>query len=158
PSANLTWALNDMTNLRVAASQTVSRPDLTELSSSPTLEYVAGYQVLGNPDLKRALIRNYDFRAEVFPGLSELFAAGFFYKDLAHPIEQVITGGSPHVLIPRNSAGGRNYGFELEARTGLDRLWRRLKGISVNTNATVISSKIKISNGIVSSAFTNEHP
>src|SRR5262249_10869332 len=70
PSGNLTWSVNGSTNVRLAASRTLSRPDLNELSPSPTLEYVGGYQLAGNPDLKRAQIDNYDARVEVFPTLS----------------------------------------------------------------------------------------
>lgn len=159
PSANLTWSVVDRANLRFAASQTISRPDLNELSSSRSLEYVAGYQVGGNPNLHRALIDNYDVRAEVFPGLSELFAAGFFYKRLRDPIEQVIQAGSPNILVPRNSFGGRNYGWEFEARSSLGRVWRPLRGLSLNSNATFISSNVKLLEHPGTNQTTaNEHP
>ena len=49
------------------ASRTLSRPDLNEMSPSPSLEYVGGYQVAGNPHLQRATLENYDVRFEAFP-------------------------------------------------------------------------------------------
>jgi outer membrane receptor protein involved in Fe transport len=158
PSANLTWAATDRLNLRLAASRTISRPDLTELSSSPSREYSAGYEVVGNPDLKRALIDNYDVRLEAFPGLSEVLAAGFFYKHLHEPIEQVIQGGtSQNLLVPRNSDWGRNFGVELEARSGLGRIWNGMKNLSLNANASIISSKVHLKERL--SAFgSGEHP
>src|SRR5262249_28426304 len=70
PSANLTLSVTERINLRLAASRTVSRPDLNELSPSPALEYTGGAMVLGNPNLKRARIDNYDVRVEAFPGIS----------------------------------------------------------------------------------------
>jgi len=144
PSSNLTWSVTRAINLRLGASRTLSRPDLNEMSPSPALDYVGGFRVAGNPSLKRARIDNYDVRVEAFPGLSEVLAAGFFYKKMYDPIEQVIQAGSPYLLIPRNSASGRNRGVELEARAGLGRIWRRMRGLSLNTNASFISSAIRL--------------
>ena len=144
PSGNLIWGPSETINLRLAASRTLSRPDLNELSPSPFEEYVAGMVVKGNPDLKRAMLDNYDIRFEVFPGLSEVLAAGFFYKRLHEPIEQVVKGGSSLILRPENSAKGRNLGVEFEARTSLRRLWSRLDRLSINTNAAIISSEVDL--------------
>ena len=71
-------------------------------------------------------------------------AVGFFYKQLHQPIEQVIGGGSPLVLKPRNSAGGHNVGVELEARSSLGRVWKRLDRFSLNTNASFIRSEVEL--------------
>ena len=131
-------------NLRLAASRTVSRPDLNELSPSPFLDYVGGFLVKGNPALERAVINNYDVRLEAFPTLSEVFAAGFYYKAMQQPIEQVIQGGAPNLLIPRNSDRGHNVGMELEARAELRRVWKRLDGLTLNSNASIISSKVRL--------------
>jgi TonB-dependent receptor len=158
PSANMTWAATERLNVRIGASRTISRPDLTELSSSPSREYVGTYEVVGNPDLHRALIDNYDVRVEAFPGLSEVLAAGVFYKYLREPIEQVIQGGtSQNLLIPRNSAWGRNYGVEIEARSGLGRISGRLRNLSVNANASFISSKVRLKDRL-SEFGSGEHP
>jgi outer membrane receptor protein involved in Fe transport len=144
PSGNLTFALTKNVNLRAAASRTVSRPDLNELSPSANLEYVGGNLVKGNPDLERATIDNYDVRLEAFPALSEVLAIGGFYKTLHDPIEQVIRGGTPHVLQPFNSDGGHNVGAEMELRTSLGRITRRMKRLSINANASFISSEVEI--------------
>ena len=157
PSGNLTWGVTDAINVRAAASRTVSRPDLNELSPSPFLEYAGGMLVRGNPDLERARLENYDFRVEAFPGLSEVLAAGFFYKRLYQPIEQVIQGGTPLVLQPENSDNGRNVGVELEARSSLGRIWNRLARLSVNANASFISSKVDIRDR-VSRLGSEQHP
>jgi outer membrane receptor protein involved in Fe transport len=154
PSGNLTWTMTQIVNVRLAASRTLSRPDLNELSPSPSIEYVGGFQQGGNPDLHRAQIDNYDVRVEAFPGLSEVLAAGFFYKRLRDPIEQTIQAGSPPILIPRNSERGTNQGVELEARFGLGRLWPRLNTLSLNANATLLSSVVRPSAGLGSL----EHP
>ncbi|HYM81114.1 MAG TPA: TonB-dependent receptor [Candidatus Limnocylindria bacterium] len=155
PSGNLTVSVTDALNLRLGASRTLSRPDLNELSPSPALEYLAGLRKSGNPDLERATIDNYDIRLEAFPTLSEVLAAGFFFKRLHEPIEQVIQDGSPPILVPRNSAYGRNLGVEIEARAGLGRLWRPLERFAVNSNASFISSRVRLE---PTGTGTAEHP
>jgi TonB-dependent receptor len=144
PSANVTWSVTPAINVRAAASRTLSRPDLNELSPSPTLEYVAGYQIAGNPNLDRAVLTNYDVRVEAFPSVSEVLAVGYFYKDLKEPIEQSIQGGVPPLLTPLNSDHGYNRGLEFEARAALGRYWGRLRRLSINANATTISSSVTL--------------
>lgn len=144
PSANLTLEVAKLVNVRLAASRTLARPDLNELSPSPSLEYVGGFRVAGNPELARSRIDNYDVRVEAFPRATDVLAAGLFYKSLHQPIEQVIQGGAPPILVPRNSDRGENVGVELEARGGLGRFWSKLEGFSVNTNASFIRSKVRL--------------
>ena len=144
PSANMTWAATDAINLRLAASRSLSRPDLNELSPSPSLEYVGGYRQAGNPNLHRARLENYDLRVEAFPTMSEVFAAGVFYKQLYEPIEQTLQGAVPPLITPVNSDHGFTKGVELEARSSLSRAWRRMKGLSLNANATFISSEVHL--------------
>ena len=157
PSANLTVSVTPVSNMRLGASRTLSRPDLNELSPSPSLEYVGGYQVAGNPNLKRAVINNYDVRLEAFPTINEVFAAGYFYKRFDQPIEQVIQGGSPPILVPRNSDHAINQGVELEARTNLGRLWKKLSRFSLNSNASFIRSKVTLRKQL-SKLGSQEHP
>lgn len=157
PSGNLTLSLSEAANLRLAASRTVSRPDLNELSPSPSIEYKGGLKVQGNPFLQRARIDNYDLRFETFPGAASVVAAGAYLKHLHQPIEQVVQGGSPNILVPRNSDYGINRGVELELRSGLERISPRLRGLSINTNATFISSRVKL-NSQISKLGSQEHP
>lgn len=158
PSANLTISATKALSVRLGASRTLSRPDLNELSPSPSLEYVGGYRVAGNPDLKRATIENYDLRVEGYPGVSEVLAVGFFYKRLQHPIEQVIHGGAPPIIAPENSEHGRNVGLELELRTGLGRIAKRLDRFSVNANASFISSYVQLKPSLGGAAGSRRHP
>ncbi|MFI5371132.1 MAG: TonB-dependent receptor domain-containing protein [Candidatus Eisenbacteria bacterium] len=157
PSANLTWSVTDAINVRLGASRTLSRPDMNELSPSPTLEYVGGYRQAGNPNLHRAVIENYDARFEVFPTASEVFAVGYFYKSLHEPIEQQIQGAVPPLIGPVNSDHGRDAGVELEARSGLGRYWGRLRGLSVNANASFISSHVVLKTPLTQLSSL-EHP
>jgi len=157
PCANVTWLATSAINVRLGASRTLSRPDLTEMSTRPTLEYVGGFVLVGNPNLRRARIDNYDVRVEAFPGAGEVLAAGVFDKELHDPIEQVIRPGAPDLLMPMNSADGHNRGVELEARARLERLWGRLKGLSINTNASFVSSAVHLP-PLTTRLGSQEHP
>ncbi len=141
---NLTWSITDRLSLRGAASRTLNRPDLDDLSPLPALDFVGDKIRLGNAALRRAIIENYDVRLEAFPSVSEVFAAGFFYKQLKHPIEPALFGTNGQLGIrPENSEGGRNLGVELEARAGLGRVAPMLRAFSVNSNLSLISSRIR---------------
>src|SRR5262249_53451491 len=89
--------------------------------------------------------------------ISEVLAAGLFYKRLDQPIELVIKGGTPHLLIPFNSDRGRNIGIELESRLSLARFARRMKGLAINANASFISSRVRL-NPQTTLIGTDEHP
>jgi len=162
PSGNLTVLVTDAINLRLAASRTLSRPDLTELSPTRGQEdYYGGYMTSGNENLKRATIENYDVRLEAFPGLSEVLALGGFYKRLHDPIENVILAstGEGLLLRPDNQDGGFNRGVEMEARVGLGRAWHRMRGLSVNSNASFIDSHVRLKPMNAGSELgTTEHP
>ena len=120
-------------------------PPLRELTPGRTLNFFSGYQDVGNPNLERASIWNYDLRYENYPGMNEVFALGGFYKSFAHPIEkQIVTGGSDRLLQPRNSDRGRNYGLELEARASLGRIDSRLDRFFATVNGSLIASKITL--------------
>jgi outer membrane receptor protein involved in Fe transport len=162
PSGNLTVAVTNAVNLRLAASHTLSRPDLTELSPTRSQEdYYGGYLTAGNEKLQRATIENYDVRVEAFPGISEVLAAGYFYKNLNQPIENVLRAntGEGLLLQPDNQQGGFIRGVEMEARVGLGRIWRGMNGLSVNTNLSLIDSRVKLKPMNVGSELgTTEHP
>ncbi len=157
PSLNVSWNMTKVLSVKAGASRTLSRPDLNEMSPSPALEYVGGYRVAGNPDLRRARIDNYDLRFEAFPSLSEVLAAGVFYKRMHDPIEQVIHNATPPLLVPENSDHGRNVGVEFEVRSGLGRLSPRLRRLSLNANASLISSKLTLRKQLSQTGST-EHP
>lgn len=142
---NLTYALSEKVNVRGALSRTLNRPDLDDLSPLPAIDFVGDKVRLGNPSLRRARITNYDLRIEAFPSMGEVFAAGVFYKDLKDPIEPALFGTTSGLGIrPENSTGGRNVGVEFEARTGLARVHRALRPFTLQSNLSLISSRIRI--------------
>jgi outer membrane receptor protein involved in Fe transport len=144
PALNLVWNFSGSNNLRLAASRTLSRPDLRELSSSPNAGFSGGYQVAGNPNLVPAHIANCDLRWENFPGVGEVLALGGFFKYLDQPIENVLTGADSRLLTPKNSESGWVAGGELEARFALSRLWSELRGLRLQGNLSLVESEVTL--------------
>jgi hypothetical protein len=124
PAVNATYRLRENMNVRCGYSVTLSRPELREMSPFDMYDYETGYSEVGNPGIQSTRIQNYDARWEFYPGSRELLAVSAFRKVLFQPIENIVEGsGGGYVLSPRNGRDGRLTGFELEARTGLRRVW-----------------------------------
>lgn len=145
PALGLTWRFSDNVNLRFSATQTLSRPEYRELSPILFREVIGAENVKGNPDLKRALIQNYDVRWEWYPNQGEVLSIGFFAKQFNNPIERVYQGTSGTRIISYvNALGANNYGIELEARKSLGMLGNMLRPFTAFANVTVMESQIEL--------------
>jgi len=144
PSANLTYAVNDITNFRLAFSHSVNRPEFREMADVKYYDFNEFQNVNGNPKLKRAFIRNYDMRLEVFPGPAEVLAISYFYKDLEDAIEiRLIPEPTRFVRTWFNSPNGKNHGYEIEVRKSLGFLTGFLNDIMITMNYTRVTSEIE---------------
>lgn len=144
PSVNAIYALTTRQNLRVSYSQTVSRPDFRELSPFEFTNVQGGYNVAGNPNLKRAKINNFDARWEWFLGGNQLLAASFFAKDFTDPIEATVQPTTDLRQSFINAKGAVNRGFELEMRKGLASVNKNLREFALQANFTFVDSDVTI--------------
>lgn len=144
PAINAIYALSKRQNFRLSYSRTVSRPDFRELSPFDFNNVLGGFVTAGNPNLKRAVINNYDARWEWFPGGNQLVAASFFAKTFANPIEQTIVPSNDLRQTFVNAKGARNIGMELEFRRSLATFTPRLREFGVSANFTMVDSNIEI--------------
>ncbi len=152
PAFNLIWDYRKNMKLRFGYGKTLSRPDFRELSEAPFETVVGGRQIIGNPDLDRCLIDNYDFRWEWYFSENESFSAGAFYKNLANPIEVVISGGSNSIITYRNAELARIFGVECEFRKTFE--FETAGGESfddfyMSGNISIISSDVKLGDNIL---------
>lgn len=156
PALNISYALTEKSNLRASVSQTISRPELREISPSGYYEFLSGIKVTGNPNLQRSLIQNFDLRYEIFPDAGEIFSLSLFYKHFDQPIEEVFTPGTnnPEKTFENYKGGANNYGFEIEGRKNLGFITKVLKNFSINANITIVNSKVN-SEGIQSGETQN---
>ena len=142
PGMNVTYRLTERMNLRLAASRTITRPDFRELAPFEFTDFVGGRTILGNPDLERSQIDNFDFRWETFPQIGGILAVSAFYKRFQKPIEQIVQPQAEVRITYENAEGANNYGLELEARQNLGVITEALRKFSINTNAALISSQV----------------
>ncbi|MFN8250636.1 MAG: TonB-dependent receptor [Ferruginibacter sp.] len=145
PGVNFTYKLNPKTNIRVAASQTVIRPEFREISSFAFFDFELGATILGNPDLQRTKITNVDLRYELYPGAGELITFGAFYKYFNKPIELYFNQsgvGTSSTFNYLNAEKATGYGLELELRKKLN-FTRALKNATVYSNISYIQNKVE---------------
>jgi outer membrane receptor protein involved in Fe transport len=145
PSVNVIYALTSRQNWRLGYGRTVNRPDFRELSPFEFTNVVGGYSTVGNPDLQRATIDNFDARWEYFPGGNQVIAASFFYKRFTDPIEQIYRPTASELRQSfLNVAGANNYGLEFEFRRGLGSIASKLAPFAVQSNFTFVASNVDI--------------
>jgi outer membrane receptor protein involved in Fe transport len=155
PSAALNYSLTEDQNVRLSASQTLSRPEYRELAEVQYRDVLGGDNVVGNPDLRRALIRNADLRWEWYPRAGEVLSVGLFAKRFESPIELIYLATSgTRVLKYVNAESAKNYGVELEFRKGLGLLARWLNPFTAFANTTVMHSEVSV--GTSDASRTND--
>ena len=147
PSANLTYKLNELSNVRLSGSQTVSRPEFRELALFNYYDFISQTSITGNPNLKRAKIFNGDIRYELYPSAGETFTVSAFYKRFNNPIEQRVNSNSTPVVRGinyLNADQANSIGIELDVRKKLsflgDKEW--LNNLTAFANASYIDSKV----------------
>ena len=116
PSLTLKYLFNSKSQLHASYAKSLNRPGFYEIVPSKVVN--EEYQERGNPDLKRALADNFDLRYELFPGASEQFMIGAFFKKIKNPIEYTFqadaTRGQDIYYSPRNFGNAKNYGMEID--------------------------------------------
>jgi len=146
PSANLIWSVTNKMKVRVGYSKTVSRPEFRELAPFSFYNFILDNIVSGNTNLQRATINNYDLRWEYLPGSGQIISVSGFYKTFKNPIELINrtgTSGAPELYFA-NVEKVENIGGELEIRTNLEFITKKLKDLSIYTNASIINSKVNL--------------
>ena len=105
PGLNVRYRLTERMNLRFAASRTITRPDFRELAPFEFTDFVGGRTILGNPELERTQIDNFDFRWEAFPQIGGILAVSAFYKRFQKPIEQIVQPQAEVRITYENAEG-----------------------------------------------------
>lgn len=145
PSINTVYALTEKSNIRLAYSQTIARPNMRELAPFEQFDTKNGFYNVGNPGLKRTLINNYDIRYELYTRPAEIIAVSAYYKTFHDPI---IRAFNPKATIPElsyvNVDKAEVFGAEFEFRKSLDFISPFLHDFYFNTNLTLIKSRVDV--------------
>lgn len=146
PSANLTYAMSDKTNLRASYFKSLARPEFRELALLSYYDYELNANINGNPSLKRTIINNFDLKYEYFITPGEILSASVFYKNFQNPIENQLFGAnSAYDITTQNFPNARNIGIEMEIRKKLGFLGNDyLNNFTFYANVALINSKMTL--------------
>ncbi|HSC54850.1 MAG TPA: TonB-dependent receptor [Phnomibacter sp.] len=150
PSANLTFSPNTKTNLRLAASRTVARPEFREVAPFAFFDFEEMASTVGNPALERSSIINGDVRYEWYPKSGEVLSLGGFVKSFDAPIELRLNSASAPTRRQyqfQNAESAILYGAELELRKSLGFLSGKegwADRLYFNGNASFIFSEVTL--------------
>ena len=148
PGINLIYPLTENMNLRASVSRTIARPSMRELAPFSSFDYIGGFIYIGNPDLKRTLISNYDLRWEWFIRPGEVLAVSAFYKKFNDPISKFYNSEAYNPeIIYQNTSTAFVYGLEFDFRKKLDFIHPLLKNFKLGSNFTYIVSRVDMEAG-----------
>ena len=149
PSVNLTYHFSEAVNVRLAYYKSVNRPEFREMSDVTYYDFNNSELVIGEPNLNRAVIKNYDARVEWFPTPGEVVAVSYFHKNLTDAIEEkLVPSPERYVRTWFNSPEGKNYGYELELRKRLG-FFEKLSGhLDFMNNFTVFGNYTKVNSEV----------
>ncbi len=138
PALNIRYKLSPKSNLRLAASRTITRPSFNEISPTQLPPRPDDDAIYGNTDLVNSYSNNVEIKYEIFPNPNELFAIGAYGKQIIDPIEQVIQSlGGSSVYTYQNSVDGIAAGIEAEAK-------KRFKNLFIGANLAYIYTHVDI--------------
>jgi len=150
PSFSLIYESGGNTNMRFSYGRTLARPNFREKAPYASYDFIADGIFVGNPNLERTLIDNFDLRWERFPRSGELMAASLFYKDFQNPIERAYNVRTTSDFGEKtflNVDKAVVYGMELEMRKRFDQLVMQGDSnhiLSFGANLSLIESEVDI--------------
>ena len=158
PSVQLRYRSDDNTNLRLAVTRAIARPNYTDLAPSLSGSLGSIYQhqysnlSAGNPNLVPEHSWSLDVLFEHFlPGVG-VISAGVFYKNITDVIlQRTFVYNGPYVPFqgyygtqPQNGGSGHLLGVEARWAQHLTFLPGVLGGLGVDVNYTHISSSVVV--------------
>jgi hypothetical protein len=152
PSVNFTYMPAGWANLRLAYGRSINRPELRELANVLYYDFEREQNVIGNPELRHALIDNYDARIEAFPGADQVIAFSVFHKRLNNAIEERLLPSPERFVRTWFNSDGHNEGWEADARKSLGFVHRWFSGLSMSSNYSRVYSSIQYTEKVTDSS------
>ena len=158
PSAQLRYRPDDNTNLRLAVTRAIARPNYPDLAPSLSGQLGSIYQheysnlSTGNPNLVPQHAWNFDLLFERFLPAVGVISGGVFYKSITDVIlTRTFVYNGPYTAFdgyygtePANGGGGHLLGVELEWAQHLTFLPGILAGLGLDANYTHTSSSVVV--------------
>lgn len=156
PSASLIWSLNERMNLRVAATETLTRPEFREIAPFAFYDFELGTLIQGDTNISRAKVRNLDIRYEWYPTSAELISVSAFHKRFEGAIEEIELGANSIKSWANSTKPAINYGVELELRKNLSFIGEYFTNFIFTANYAYIFSRVDVSE--ITSGSKQERP
>ena len=143
PALNLKYNIDEGTQIRMSYGRTLARPSFREIAPTAWFDFETSFQFIGNPELKRTLVNNFDLRIEKYlPGVGLISVSGF-YKQFNNPIEQVMNPQAQNVELSwRNVQEANVLGMELEYKKKF--ILEEGEYLTLGFNTSIIHSKTQI--------------
>lgn len=176
PSVQLRYAVSDATNMRVAVTRGIARPDYAALApttlGTPNSQVPGGAAfnqsvTIGNPNLRAEYAWNFDVLFEHYMPDDGLISFGGFYKDLHDIIYNqrfqnysgpIVAYQGAGYTVPLNGPGGHLIGWEADLEQRFGGLPGAFSGLGVAANWTHVNSYALIPNGTFDSTATGFVP
>lgn len=149
PSVNLTYALNEKTNLRASYFSSVNRPEFRELAPFSFFVFDKNAEIRGEKNLRIASLQNIDFRYEFYPDGGQLISIGGFYKHINDPIELSLDITQPFTTFTyQNEESADIVGLELELKKKLGFIGGGIfQRMALYGNVSLIKSSLHFAEG-----------
>ena len=144
PSLNFIYPLKEDMNLRASYSQTIAKPNLREMAPFIAFDPLTTEFFLGNTQLRKTDINNYDLRWEWFINTGEIIAVSGYYKEFTNPISLLYRKSSNPEIQYTNVKGGNLIGVEFEVRKSLTPLGNLFDNFHFGTNVSIIRSSLDV--------------
>jgi TonB-dependent receptor len=150
PMAHLRYRVDDRTNLRLAWTNTLARPDFSLLAPFQRVNYDAETIERGNPNLLPSRVMNVDLLAERFFQDVGLLSFGVFYKrleDFSYRATSTQRGGDFagfEIRMRENGATAEVLGFETAWQQRLNFLPGVWSGLGIMANYTYTGSRAQL--------------
>lgn len=137
------YNIDEGTQIRLSYGRTLARPSFREIAPTAWFDFKTSFQFIGNPELKRTLVNNFDLRIEKYlPGAGLISVSGF-YKQFNNPIEQVMNPQAQNVELSwRNVQEANVVGMELEYKKKF--ILEEGEYLTLGFNTSIIHSKTQI--------------
>ncbi|MGH7620323.1 MAG: TonB-dependent receptor [Gemmatimonadaceae bacterium] len=172
PSAQMRWALDDDSNLRLAVTRGIARANYSDLAPHVSGQICSTCALkfsnlsVGNPDLKPQHAWNVDLLGERYFGSTGVFSAGVFYKQITDFIykRQFIYQGPAtefdgyYATAPANGGDAHLIGGEFDVSRRLDFIPGLPRELGFDVNWTQVYSHAAVSKDTATTAATLGSP
>ncbi|NDC40878.1 MAG: TonB-dependent receptor, partial [Chitinophagia bacterium] len=164
PSLNAEYAINEKSDLRLAVSRTMHRPNFEETKPGMGVYKYEDLEIIfGTPNLKPTISYNFDATYQWYIGKRDLITIGGYYKAVQDHIFTVISADTDPVtgiFFKRYANSGQSFiaGFEGSIDKHFDFLKGFWSGFGASFNITYSTSRMKVPGRPTGQALTEQTP